>query len=74
MGIYIHNLQDVEKKQSSKGSNPLEHVTVKRDGERLSTVVKAYDPPYTTSTYVYDHIKDNIDAWTEEAVSIRNQY
>lgn len=47
---------------------------MKRDDRKLSGIVKAYDPPYTMSTYVYDHIKDNIEEWVEEAVSIRNNY
>ena len=38
----------------------------------LNRIAKAYDPPYPTSTYVYDHIKDNIEDWIEEAIEIRN--
>lgn len=74
VGIYIHNLKDKDGNQSSKGRNPFEDFTMKRDNKRLSDIVKAYDPPYTTSTYVYDYIKDNIEAWVEEAISIRNNY
>jgi hypothetical protein len=40
----------------------------------MSNTVKAYDPPYTTSTYVYDHIKENLADWVEEAISIRNDF
>jgi hypothetical protein len=40
----------------------------------MSTIVKAYDPPFTASTNVYNHIKTNLDGWVEEAVSIRNNY
>jgi hypothetical protein len=67
-------LKNASEQQASKGSNPLQHVTMKRDGARLSTVAKAYDPPFVTSTYVYDHIKDNVDSWVEEAIVIRNTY
>jgi hypothetical protein len=74
VGIYVHNMKDASGNQSSKGRNPFEDFTMKDDGKKLSSIVKTYDPPYTTSTYVYDHIKDNIDAWTEEAISIRNNY
>jgi hypothetical protein len=38
----------------------------------LSSIVKAYDPPYSSSTNVYDHIKTNLADWVEEAVEIRN--
>lgn len=72
-GIYIHNLKDYEQTQSVKGSNPFERLTME-DGARLSTIVKAYDPPFATSTYVYSHIKDNIETWVEKAISIRGNY
>ncbi len=37
-------------------------------------IVKAYDPPYSRSTTVYDYIAKNLEAWVEEAISIRNDY
>jgi hypothetical protein len=74
VGIYVHNLKDAAGQQSTKGDNPFDALTMTSDNHRLSSIVKAYDPPYTTSTYVYDHIKANIDTWVEEAVSIRNNY
>jgi len=55
-----------------KGSNPFDEFTV--SDEKLSKIVKAYDPPYSTSTYVYDHIKENLEDWVEEAIKIRNKY
>ena len=73
VGIYAHNLKDKDGKQSNKGSNPFWNVNAD-DGKRLSSIVKAYDPPYSTSTYVYDHIKKNIEDWIEEAIKIRNDY
>jgi hypothetical protein len=42
LGIYIHNLKDANGKQSVKGKNPFT--------ASLSTIVKAYEPPYTDST------------------------
>ena len=72
VGICIHNLKDVNEKQSSKGKNPFDSLTF--GDKKFSSVVKLYDPPYTTSTYVYDHIKTNISDWVEEAVKIRGKY
>jgi len=72
LGIYIHNLKDKEENQSSKGRNPFDDFTI--DGEKLSKIVKAYDPPYSTSTTVYAHIKENLEDWVEEAITIRNDY
>jgi hypothetical protein len=74
VGVYIHNLKDASGLQSSKGSNPFAPYTVGQNKKALSTVVKAYDPPYTTSTYVYDHIKSNIEDWIEEAIDIRKSF
>jgi hypothetical protein len=74
LGIYIHNLQDRDGRQSSKGSNPFDGFTMKRDGTKLSSIVKAYDPPYSLSTDVYAYIKRNLAAWVEEAISIRENY
>jgi len=72
IGIYVHSLKDKEGNQSSKGRNPFDDFAI--NGVKLSKIVKAYDPPYSTSTYVYDHIKENLVGWVEEAIKIRNKY
>jgi len=72
VGIYVHNLQDSNEKQSTKGENPFANIKYGDSGKMLSSIVKAYDPPYFTSKYVYDHIKNNIADWVEEAISIRS--
>lgn len=74
LGIYIHNLKGRDGNQCNKGRNPFDYLTMKRDGKKLSAIVKAYDPPYRTSTYVYDFIKENMISWVEEAISIKNNY
>jgi hypothetical protein len=75
VGISIHNLQDRLRNQSAKGRNPFDDFTMKRDDvTKLSKIVKAYDPPYTTSTRVYDHIKENMEDWVDEAINIRTDY
>jgi hypothetical protein len=71
VGIYVHNLKDLTSNQSIKGKNPFENTSINKGLTKLSTVVKAYDPPCTTSTVVYDHIKANLSAWVEEAIKIR---
>ena len=70
--IHIHNLKNSQGNQSSKGANPLYYITHTPSQKRLSTIAKSYDPPYTTSTKVYDYISDNIEDWIEEAIKIRN--
>lgn len=74
LGIYIHNLKEFNGNQTMKGKNPFEGFTIKRDNKKLSSIVKAYDPPYTDSKKVYNHISENLLAWIEEAISIRNNY
>ena len=72
LGVYIHKLKDVSSQQSEKGKNPFDYFPI--DGKKLSKIVKAYDPPYKSSTYVYDHIKENLPDWIEEAIKTRRGY
>lgn len=67
LAIHVHNLKDSDGNQSSKGSNPFTGLTV--DGEAVTG--KVYDPPYTTSTNVYDYIKSNIETWVSDAIKAR---
>lgn len=74
LGIYIHNLKDVNGKICSKGNNPFDTFTVGNDKKKLSNIVKAYNPNATASKSVYKIIEENISDWIEEAIQIRNQY
>ncbi len=74
LGVYIHNLKDLQGLQSKKGRNPFDEFTVRTDKKMLSRIVKAYDPPYSNSKDVYGYIKDNIAAWFDEAIQIRSRY
>jgi len=74
VGIYVHNLKDSAGSQAVKGQNPFDHVVLGSGAPKLSTVVKAYDPPYVTSQYVYDYICKNMEAWVEEAITSRSDY
>lgn len=74
VGIYVHNLKNANGEQTSKGNNPFDDFTMKRDGKKLSSIVKVYDPPYSDSTDVYNYIKNNLESWVEEAISIRENY
>lgn len=72
LGVFIHNLKDSDGNQSRKGKNPFDNFNV--SGTTLSSIVKSYDPPFSSSTYVYDHIKENLDSWIETAIDIRSRY
>ena len=67
LAIHVHNLKNSDGEQSDKGSNPFTGLTV--DGEAVTG--KVYDPPYKTSTNVYDYIKENISSWVDDAVKAR---
>jgi hypothetical protein len=71
LGIHIHNLKDRLERQSIKGQNPF---NLSVNGRVLSTLVKAYDPPFIDSKDVYNHIQNNIEKWIEEAIAIRQKY
>lgn len=70
VGIYIHNLKDRQGFKSSMGRNPFEDFNLS-NGTKLSSVVKAYNPPFTDSKMVYNHIASNLSNWIEEAINIR---
>jgi hypothetical protein len=67
LAIHIHNLKNSDGEQAAKGSNPFTGLTV--DGEAVTG--KVYDPPYKVSTNVYDHIKENISTWIDDAIKAR---
>lgn len=72
VGVHIHNLKDSSGNQCDKGSNPFSNITV--GDKKLSSIAKTYDPPYSTSTRVYDYIKENLESWVEEAIKIRSNH
>jgi hypothetical protein len=71
--IYIHNLKNSQGEQSDKGRNPLEYINMDLLEKNYLKLLKAYDPPYSTSKFVYEYIEDNIDSWIEEAIKIRKE-
>jgi hypothetical protein len=73
VGVYIHKLKAFGI-QSSKGRNPFDEFTMKDSQKKLSSIVKAYNPPYTDSKDVYAHISDNLQDWIEEGIEVRNNY
>jgi len=72
VGVHIHNLKDLSGNQSLKGTNPFDGFTIA--GVSMSSIVKTYDPPFWDSKDVYAHIAKNLEAWSDEAVTIRGKY
>ena len=71
LGIYVHKLKNSDQKQSAKGANPFDPITFGTNKAKLSTVVKAYDPPFSDSTEVYTYIKEHLGDWVEDAIKVR---
>lgn len=72
LGVYIHNLKNSDGEQTTKGSNPFDYITIGGTSNKLSSVVKVYDPPYTNSKDVYNYIANNLESWIDDAIKIRN--
>jgi hypothetical protein len=71
VGVHIHKLKDLNGYQTSKGANPFTNFQMSNSQVRLSSVAKAYNPPYSNSKDVYAYIYDNLADWIEEAIEIR---
>ena len=74
VGVYIHNLKNLLGIQDTKGANPFDAFTLCDGRKQLSSVAKAYNPPYSDSTSVYAYIKSNLADWVEEAITIRQNF
>lgn len=74
VGVRVHNLKNENGDHGTYGSNPFDKLTLSSGAKYLSSVVKLYDPPGWASTDVYKYIKDNLAAWVDEAVKIRDDY
>lgn len=72
LGIKIHNLKDKDGKQSFEGKNPFDDFTY--NDTNFSNIVKCYNPPFSTSKYTYNYIKENIEDWVEKAIKTRKKY
>ena len=74
LGIYIHNLEDVRGKTTTKGANPFAGFTINNGKTKFDSVVQVYNPAGMTSNAVYKAIANNIEDWVEEAIAIRKQW
>lgn len=70
-GVYIHGLKNKAGEQSLKGLNSFDYLYFSGSGEPMSRKVAVYNLPYTTSTYVYEFIKQNLSGWVEAAIAAR---
>lgn len=67
--IRIHGLKNQDQNTSTIGKNPFDYVNHK--GEKLSKILKCYNPAGSNSTARYAWIKEHLAAAVEEAIRIR---
>lgn len=71
LGIHVHNLKNHYGSQTSKGGNPFAEVAIESVPGALASQVRCYDPPYLTSSEVYDYICAGLPLWIERAIASR---
>ena len=74
LGIRINSLLDSAQQTSRAGLNPFDFITMKNGSVKLSDHAKLKTPAGFDSKAVYASIQQNIEAWIEEAIQIRNNY
>ena len=74
VGIYIHGLKNSKGYISEKGKNPFGYITHGVTKEKLSTIVKCYNPAGSNSKERYSWISRNLANAVEEAINIRNNH
>ena len=70
VGIYIHGLKDAGGQVSTKGRNPFDAIDYGDSGEKLSSVVRCYNPEGSSQDR-YGWIEKHLANAVEEAISIR---
>jgi hypothetical protein len=72
LGIRIDKLLDASGRPSATGANPLSQVTFTGTPRTLAEVAPLKVPIGADSKSAYASIANNIEAWIEEAIRIRN--
>lgn len=71
LGIRINGLLGSDGKSCPAGSNPFSNITFNTSGKSLDAVAPLKTPTGGDSKAIYASIANNIEAWIEEAISIR---
>ena len=71
VGIHIHGLKNSGGKISTKGKNPFTSIVHGKTGNKLSSIVKCYDPAGSNSQERYNWIKKHLANVVAEANQIR---
>ncbi|MCX6737877.1 MAG: TIR domain-containing protein [Candidatus Parcubacteria bacterium] len=60
LGIYIHNVLDLNRRTDTKGANPFDYLTWTKTGRPISETYRTYD-------WISDSGRQNLPAWIEAA-------
>jgi MTH538 TIR-like domain (DUF1863) len=74
VGIHIHGLKDSDEKVAGIGNNPFDYIGYGNTGNKLSSIVKCYNPAGTDSQERYAWIKKHLANAVEEAIDIRSKH
>ena len=73
VGIYIHGLKNFEGQTSAQGDNPFDYIGYGKTGNKLSSIVKCYNPSGADSKDRYDWISKHLANAVQEAITIRSK-
>ncbi len=73
VGIFIHGLKNFEEEISTKGENPFDYITHGATKNKLSSIVKCYNPAGSNSKERYAWIEQHLANAIEEAIKIRKE-
>lgn len=71
LGVYVHNIDDPVTGKSKKGQDPFVKFKMNRDGKKLRSVIKCYDP---NPNDAYNCVIENLEIWIDDAMKIREFY
>jgi len=74
VGIRIHGLKNFKGEVASLGPNPFDYVNHGPTKQKLSAILKCYNPAGSDSKQRYDWIAQNLANAVEEAITIRGKY
>lgn len=73
VGIHIHGLKNLDGNISTRGDNPFDYVTHDPTKNKLSSIVKCYNPAGSDSKERYAWISKHLANAVEEAITIRDE-
>ncbi len=72
LGVHIHGLKDMNGYVSQKGPSPFSSIPLK-NGKNLYDYVPIFDPQGADSKAIYSALEENLPAWIDYAIKVRNE-